>query len=79
MGLQQADADQPVVLVDPLDRVPVELDLAEDDGGEVDPTLRNSPRVTGCVPARRSRSSILSCWVSASAIDEIVARFSSRR
>jgi hypothetical protein len=36
-GLQQADADLPVVLVDPLDHVPVELELADDDGGEVNP------------------------------------------
>ena len=36
-GLQQADADRPVVLVDPLDHVPVELELADDDGGEVNP------------------------------------------
>ena len=34
------------------------------------PPARNSPSVTGCLPARRSRSSIRSCWVSPSAIDQ---------
>jgi hypothetical protein len=36
-GLQQADADLPALLVDPLDHVPVELELADDYGGEVNP------------------------------------------
>ena len=31
------------------------------------PLARNWSRVTGCLPARRSRSSVRSCWVSASA------------
>jgi hypothetical protein len=35
--LQQADADLPAMLVDALDRVPVELELADDYGGEVNP------------------------------------------
>jgi len=30
-------ADQSAVLVEPLDRVPVDLELAEDDGGKVNP------------------------------------------
>jgi hypothetical protein len=34
-GLQQAQADLAAVLVDPLDHVPIELKLADDDGGEV--------------------------------------------
>ena len=34
-GLQQAHADLPAVLVDALDHIPVEFELADDDGGEV--------------------------------------------
>ena len=34
---EQADADQPVVVVDALDCVPVELELADDHGREVNP------------------------------------------
>jgi hypothetical protein len=34
-GVQQADADLAAVLVDALDHIPVELKLADDDGGEV--------------------------------------------
>jgi hypothetical protein len=37
-GLEQSDAEQLALLVDALDRVPVELELADDDGGKVDPT-----------------------------------------
>jgi hypothetical protein len=36
-GVQQADADLAAVLVDALDHVSVELKLADDDGGEVNP------------------------------------------
>jgi hypothetical protein len=36
-GLGQAYPDQPAVLVDALDRVPVELELADDYGGKVNP------------------------------------------
>jgi hypothetical protein len=37
-GLEQAYADQPAVLVEPLDQIPVALKLAEDYGGKVNPT-----------------------------------------
>src|SRR5450755_2139202 len=37
VGLQQADADLPAVFVDALDHVSVELELADDYGGEVNP------------------------------------------
>jgi hypothetical protein len=37
-GLEQSDAQELAVLVDALDHVPVELELADDDGGKVNPT-----------------------------------------
>jgi hypothetical protein len=37
-GLEQADAEESAVLVDALDHVSVELELADDDGGKVNPT-----------------------------------------
>jgi hypothetical protein len=36
-GLEQSDAEELALLVDALDRVPVELELADDDGGKVNP------------------------------------------
>jgi hypothetical protein len=36
-GLEQSDAEKLAVLVDALDHVPVELELADDDGGKVNP------------------------------------------
>jgi hypothetical protein len=35
--LEQAYTDQPAVLVEPFDHIPVDLELAEDHGGKVDP------------------------------------------
>ena len=70
-GLQQADADLPVVLVDPLDHVPVELEPPMTTAGKSIPPARNWSSVTGCWPALRSRSSSRNCWVSASAINRI--------
>ena len=37
-GLKQPDAEELALLVDALDYVPVELELADDDGGKVNPT-----------------------------------------
>jgi hypothetical protein len=37
-GLEQSDAEELALLVDALDHVPVELELADDDGGKVNPT-----------------------------------------
>jgi hypothetical protein len=37
VGLQQADAELPAVFVDALDHVPVELELADDYRGRVNP------------------------------------------
>ena len=37
LGFEQADAYQPAVVMDALDRVSVELEFAQDGGGEVDP------------------------------------------
>ena len=36
--LKQANAEELALLVDALDHVPVELELADDDGGKVNPT-----------------------------------------
>ena len=38
VGLKQSDAEELALFVDALDHVPAELELADDDGGEVDPT-----------------------------------------
>jgi hypothetical protein len=38
LGLKQSDAEQLTVLVDALDHEPVELELADDHGGKVNPT-----------------------------------------
>jgi hypothetical protein len=43
------------VVVDPLDRVSVRLELADRHGGKSIPPARSSPSASGCVPARRSR------------------------
>jgi hypothetical protein len=37
-GLEQSDAEELALLVDALDHLPVELELADDDGGKVNPT-----------------------------------------
>jgi hypothetical protein len=37
-GLEQSDAEELALLGDALDHVPVELELADDDGGKVNPT-----------------------------------------
>ena len=37
-GLKQSDAEELALLGDALDHVPVELELADDDGGKVNPT-----------------------------------------
>jgi hypothetical protein len=36
-GLEQSDAEELALLVDALDHVSVELELADDDGGKVNP------------------------------------------
>jgi hypothetical protein len=37
-GLKQSDAEELALFVDALDHEPVELELADDDGGKVNPT-----------------------------------------
>ena len=51
LGLEQADAEEPAVLVDALDHVPVELELADDDGGKVNPR-RATDRASSAVRPR---------------------------
>ena len=38
VGLQKADAELPAVFVDALDHVPIELKLADDYSGKINPT-----------------------------------------
>ena len=38
VGLKQSDPEELALLVDALDHVPVELELADHDGGKVNPT-----------------------------------------
>jgi hypothetical protein len=45
-------ADQPAVLVEPLDHVPVDLELAEDYGGKVNPAGAESETVWGLSSVR---------------------------
>jgi len=68
-GLQQTHADLLAVLVDALDQVPVEFELANDDGREVSAQLVERHRLL----ARRSvvAPAAAIVWVVASAIDRI--------
>ena len=72
--MEHAHADQPSVVIDALDRVSVQLELADDGGRKVNPArvtqLAKSDRL---VARRRSRSGSRCCWASASVIDRIVA------
>jgi hypothetical protein len=52
-GLKQSDAEELALLVDALDHVPVELELADDDGGKVN--LSGAQLIERCgLPARLS-------------------------
>ena len=50
-GLEQSEGEELAVLVDALDHVPVELELADDDGGKVNTTGAQLIE-RYCVPAR---------------------------
>ncbi len=57
----QAQADQSPVLIHSLDRVAVQLQLADHGRWGVKPAARNAASDTGCSPARRSCSSARRC------------------
>ena len=71
--MEQAHADQPAMVIDALDRVSVQLELADDGGRKVNPAGVQLAKATGWSPAVRRRSSSRCCWASASVIDRIVA------